>query len=279
MVFRPARCNVLNDVGSNELILASDFPATGRTVPGFTDFVAKLRPNRQVWETAPPPAGTENGLHAADYTDAWLADVKEGGLTVRAVLGYCVGSVFAAPLAARITEWQDEPPVVILFDPERPDGTLIHRHYHELVAGLSSVLSAEEIQAAQEKGHRAREQHDELPPLAAELSSLFADVGEVGFTRVGLDATRRGELVSTFRGFLHYLVVAAEIDPVPVWRGATAVSSVSPLNGLNVITDEERATIVAREIRFALEHGDLLRDDDVVRQVADALHGTPTSAR
>ncbi|RMI38650.1 hypothetical protein EBN88_16500 [Streptomyces triticirhizae] len=270
---------MLNDVGSNELILASDFPATGRTIPGFADLVAKLRPHRQVWETAPPPAGTETGLHATDYVDAWLADVRESGLRVTAVLGYCVGGVFAAPLAEHIASWQDEPPAVILFDPERPDGALIHRHYHELVAGLSSVLSTDEIQAAQERGRKAREQHDDLPALAAELSSLFADVGEVGFTRVGLDPARRGELVATFRGFVHYLVVAAEVDPVPVWRRATAVSSHSPLNGLNVLGAEERDTIVARDIRFALDHGDLLRDDDVVRHVADALDGTPTGAR
>jgi hypothetical protein len=267
----PTWCNVLNSGDSNELVLASDFPATGRTVPGFTDFVEKWRPTRTVWETAPPPPGTETGMSAADYVSRWLIDVRESGMVVRAVLGYCVGSVFAAPLAEQIAEWQAEPPVVVVFDPERPDRTLLHRHYHELIAGLSSVLTAEEIRSAQEAGALARDKYQELPLLAAELSDLFRETGGVGFARAGLDELRREELVSTFRSFLHYLVVAGEIDPVPLWSTATAISSISPLNGLNVISAQERETIVAQDIRFDLEHGELLRNRDVVRTVLEKI--------
>jgi hypothetical protein len=263
--------NVLHEGTSGDLVLASDFPATGRTVPGFSDLVAKLLPASSVWETAPPPAGSEEGMSAADYTGRWLADLKEIGRPVRAVLGYCVGSVFAAPIAEQLAQWQPEPPAVVVIDPERPDGALIHRHYHELIAGLSVVLTPQEVTDAQEAGRRVRESAIDLASLARALSDLFRDAGDIGFARAGLDEVRRAELVGTFRGFLHYLVVAGEIDPVPVWSTATAISSVSPQNGLNVLSPREREEIVGREVRFDLEHAQLLCDPEVVALVSELI--------
>src|SRR4051812_5598822 len=90
---KPVSWNVLNDGGTHDLILASDFPATGRSIGGFADLAAAMGANWWMWETSPPPLGAEQGMTGGDYTDRWLADISELGRPVRGVLGFCVGSV------------------------------------------------------------------------------------------------------------------------------------------------------------------------------------------
>ncbi|MFB7945425.1 hypothetical protein ACFC6L_10925 [Kitasatospora phosalacinea] len=261
--------NVLSGNGNPATILASDFPATGRTVAGFGDLVARLGTTADAWETAPPSTGSEAAMSGADYLARWLPDTTGG--PVRTVLGFCVGSVFAAGLAAEIARHQDEPPRLVLFDPERPDPDLLHRHYHELIGGLAPLLSAPEVDEARQAGKRARHEHDGMRPLAAALCGLFREYGEPAFRRTGLDAERGAEVVATFASFLGYLVAAADLDPRPQWAGATALSSATPHSGLNPLPPEERAGLVAREISFDLPHTELLRDEEVARTVARLL--------
>jgi hypothetical protein len=263
--------NVLSSRDSTSLIIASDFPATGRTVAGFGDLVAAGALDGTVWETAPPPAGTEVGMTGGDYVERWLTGLEAERRPIRAVLGFCVGAVFAATLAERIAERQGQPPVVLMFDPERPDVDLLSRHYRELIGGLSAVLSAEEIDIARRAGEQARHDHDTMPEAAAALCKLFAEFGGPAFERTGLDAVRSGELVATFTSFLFYLVAAGDLDPTAVWARATAINSASELNGLNAVPADRRDRLVAREIRADLPHTELLRDAGVARTVRELL--------
>jgi|tagenome__1003787_1003787.scaffolds.fasta_scaffold20952623_2 hypothetical protein len=271
----PTSYNVLRDADSDELILASDFSATnGRTVGGFGDLVPQLTTGRPIWETAPPPAETDAGMSAADHVERWTADIRTNGRRVHAILGYCVGSVFAAGIAEKVAEWQDAAPRVILFDPERPHAALLHRHYGDAVSAMEKLLSSEERAKARGAGQDALEHEATggggLPELAATLTGLVAEFGDLAFARAGLDASRRSQLLTTFRSFLFYLVSASAIDASRVWKRATAISSLSPLNGLNVLPPQARAGTVAEEIRFHLPHADLLRDASVA-QVVDGL--------
>lgn len=276
MLRAPQSHNVVVAGDSSRLIVAADFPATGRTVAGFTDlFTSAAAPptHDTVWETAPPPTGTEAAMSGADQVDRWLRDLPVGDRPVRAVAGFCVGAVYAAAIAERLRRRQGELPVVVLFDPERPDPDLLLRHYTAVIDALAAVLSTAERQAALAAGGQARDYNDGMEKVAAALSGLFLEHGAPALARTGLDRHRQEELRGTFAAFLAYLVAAAELDPAPVWRRATALSSNTPHSGLNPLPPDARAAAVATELRFAVPHTELLRDAEVVRTCHELLAG------
>jgi hypothetical protein len=269
----PAAHNVLRTGTSSDLVISADFPATGRTVASFSALFAgpdAPLPAATVWETAPPPVGGEVGMSGADHVDRWLGDIADPD-RVRAVVGFCVGAVYAAALAERLGPAGRVP--LVLFDPERPDPDLLLRHYNGVVEGLAAFCSADEQAAALDAGRRARREHEDMAKLAAVLGELFAEHGAPPLRRTGLDERRREELAGTFSAFIGYLVAAAELDPVPAWRRATAVSSSTLHSGLNPLRPADRATLVARELRFGIPHTDLLRDREVARACRDLLRG------
>jgi hypothetical protein len=263
--------NVLHDGSAAELVLASDFPATGRSIGGFADLIATMATNHSTWETNPPPLGDEIGMTGDDYTKRWFADLPCPDRPVRAVLGFCVGSVFAASIAERVADATGDRPPVIVFDPERPDADLLRRHYREVIAGLSGMLSPDERAEALRAAERTRETDGDLSSLAATLAGLLHDFGGPAFRRGGLDVIRTAELVGTFAAFLTYLAAADDIDSRAVWADAVAISSNTENNGMNGIAPADRAALVRREIPFDVPHGELLRDARVARTVADLL--------
>lgn len=247
---------------SSGLILACDFTATGRTVAGFADLARAVRPAESVWETAPPPtaAASPSGVDCVEF---WLEDLHRSTAPVNTVLGFCVGSVFAAELATRVAEVRGQAPKVIVFDPERPDADLLHRHYREAVESLAGTLSRDELTAAQDAGQAAHRDLTELADLGAELPRLLGEHCGPAFARIGLDTRRIAELTAVFSRFLAYLVAAAQLDPRRVWARSTALSSATAHSGLNPLPAAERAAAVAAELRFDVPHTDLLRNPRV----------------
>ena len=221
----PRAHNVIRP-GTGHLVLTADFPATGRTVAGFGDLFRDSGTAAEVWETAPPVTGTEAGMTGEDQLARWLADL--GDLPVTAVLGFCVGAVYAAGLAERIERLQGRAVPVVVLDPERPDLDLLHRHYEGLVDGIASVCSPDELADLREDGRAARAAAGDMATLAAALTGLALEHGGPALRRTGLDERRCAELIGTFRAFLGYLVAAADLDPRPVWSRATALSSATP---------------------------------------------------
>ncbi|POM24530.1 hypothetical protein BTM25_31590 [Actinomadura rubteroloni] len=265
---QPAAYNVLRSSASADLILASDFSATtGRTVGSFSDLIPKVSTSCAVWETRPPAPGDRT---AEDHLDRWAADVRASGLTVRRVLGYCVGSVFAAGLAERVAAWQ-EAPGLIVFDPEVPHPALLHRHFQDAVGALAGFMTAAQVETARREGDAALRDIDGMPELAATLSGLVVAHGEPALAAIGLAPDRAAELLGGFGAFLSYLVSAAELDPARGWATATAITSATEHNGLNTLPDAVRAGTVAREVRFDLPHAELLRDAGVVAAINDLL--------
>ena len=270
----PKAFNLIGAGDRAGLILTSDFPATGRTVAGFSDLFAGLGRAEAVWETAPPLPGRETGMTGRDHVGRWLADVTAAGLPVRAVLGFCVGAVYAAELAEELGAAQGAPVPLIVFDPERPDPELLRRHYDGVIGGLSQVLSPGELAASESAaGDALRESGDSMPKLADAFVRLLAEHGGPALRRSGLDQRRTGELLDTFSSFLAYLAAAADLDPRPAWGRAAAVSSGTAHSGLNPLPAEARAAAVATELGFPVQHTDLLRDPDVVRAVGSLLDG------
>ena len=253
----------------NGVVLAVDYPFTGRPEAGFTELVGRLAPDRAVWECVPPQ---ETGLTAEDYLDRWLADVRASGHPVHAVLGFCAGSVYATALADRIAaERGGDGPRLVLFDPEAPNAITVYWQFHKVIDGLGVVLTPEEVGQAQAEGQRISQETEDLGLLGERLLKIFRHAADVAFDRAGLDAVRREDFSVTVTAFMAYLIAAAGIDATAGWRRATAISSRTATNGLNLVPEQQRPGMVAREVRFDIEHADLLRDDAVVRVVAELL--------
>ncbi|TDC67109.1 hypothetical protein E1258_01000 [Micromonospora sp. KC207] len=253
-----------------EVVLAVDFFATGRPEAGFTDLAPRLTSGHAIWETVPPPVGTEADMSGTDYARWWLADVEEHRPVVRACFGYCAGSNYAVTLAERIAQWQERPRVV-LFDPEAVTPLGMYGQFHKVIGNMSTVLSAEEIATAQKLGWEAQRRQSDLRLLGQELKGVFRSEAGPAFDRLGIDDTRKDEFAATFGSFLAFLAAAVQIEPAPVWTAATAISSASPNNGLNLVAEADRAGLVADEVRFDLVHADLLRDTGVAKAVDELL--------
>ncbi|WP_329537858.1 hypothetical protein OG568_57180 (plasmid) [Streptomyces sp. NBC_01450] len=267
---------VLADSGdSGAVVLAVDFDTTGRPEARFSDLVANLTTDLTIWESIPPAVEAAAEWSGKEYIDHWARKVAQERPEVRAVMGYCAGSVFAATLAERIAELQGSEPLLLLFDPEITVAQTLLWQFQKIVGFMSSVLPAEDIEAARDAGRRCYEQTPQVGPLKQGLTRLVREVGEPAFTRAGLDHTRREELFDAFGSFMGYLAAAGDLDPFERWRSATAISSSSPASGLNGIRAAgvgADQVSVGRELTFDVEHATMLADKEIAATVSDLLH-------
>ncbi|WRZ87660.1 hypothetical protein OHB54_45970 [Streptomyces sp. NBC_01007] len=267
--------NILSQGENGELVIAVDFPASGRLQADFDELANRLPGGHAFWRTAASPTGLLSGISGDEYIKPWLDEVKASGKTVRGVLGYCVGSVYAALLAERIAEIQDEAPALILFDPELTHPDTVYWQFYMVVESLKQILSPEEAEQLREAGRAALEEAASIKELAEILGGRFHDAVAIACDRIGLGEEFVEELEEMFGAFLTYLSVAEQIDPLPVWARATALCSSAADNGLNRVRNKILHTqdkLVAEEVVFAgVEHADLLRTDDVAKATTELL--------
>jgi len=268
----PTANNVLHQGSSGRLVLAADYSAPGRLTATFTDLVSRLGSAHTVWETAPPPFGTESSMSGEDHVRRWLEDVRDAAMPVHAILGFCAGAVFAAALAERVEQWQGTRPTLVLFDPESPSRDVLHLQYHKMVNGsLASVLSPTELAEAQRAGWEAKAQDSGLLEMAVALGKHFTEYGGPALERTRLEHGRSEQFLDIFSSSMCYLAASTDFDATRTWATATSISSNTAERGLNRLDEEQRAASVAHEIRFDISHTDLLRTDEVARSVAELI--------
>jgi hypothetical protein len=261
--------------GQGGLILAVDFDTTGRPEARFSDLVANLAPGYEVRETLPPSAGTADAASGEGYVAHWAREIERDKPRVRALLGFCAGSVYAAALAERITAWQEAAPRLILFDPELIRPQSLMWQFHKVVGFMAGVISDAEIAEARAAGQRVYDETTEVAALKDGLMRLVREIGDPAFARAGLDKPRREELLGVFDAFMSYLAAASDIDPGEAWRSAVAYSSASPLSGLNGMRSAGLTSpgeaLVGEEIRIETEHATMLADKNLAIAVSELL--------
>ncbi|GAA2947561.1 hypothetical protein GCM10010518_38030 [Kitasatospora cinereorecta] len=244
----------------SDLVLAVDFATTGRPDSSFSDLVPHLDPRLTVWETRQPDTG--DGMSAQDYIERWAREVEAGGRTVRAVLGYCAGSVFAGELAARLAGRQAEPVPFVMFDPEVPTPAALDRDFAAMIGQFASVLSADEVTAARQAAAAALLTAPDFAALGDEFVRIFREQAGTAFAREELDTDLLEEFAAVFRSFVSYLDAARGIDPTAAWRTATAVNSRQPTEG---------ALLAARAVGIPVDHADILRSSLTAEAVTGIL--------
>ncbi|MFF8914663.1 hypothetical protein ACF08M_15400 [Streptomyces sp. NPDC015032] len=125
---------------TDDVVLVVDFDATGRNEARFSDLMGNLKIPVTCWETVPQTLFTGSPPAVDGFVDGWTEEVRSSGRRVTAVMGFCVGGVYAAALADRAREWQKECPMVILFDPEKASGITLYWQFHKVIGTMDLVL-------------------------------------------------------------------------------------------------------------------------------------------
>jgi hypothetical protein len=260
-----ASWDVIFGADSSQTILSVDFPACGRRQAGFAELAPKTGPGYRYLQTKPPDTRPCQKFSGAAYIHPWVESVRRDQRPVRAVLGYAVGTVYAAAIAEELSRWQ-EPPTIILFDPQLASIELLECELRREINSTSSILSRDEIERAGRVADEiAQSDADGVANVAAEMVENYLEVITIAFERAGLGGAYDNKSTAPFESYISWISVAAKIDPSLAWSRSTSIVS-SDYIGLPV--GEGRA---GRSIPFDVGHADLLRSDSVARTVADLL--------
>src|ERR1035441_5997783 len=88
--------DVISGANSTQVVLSVDFPASRRSGAGFPDLASRIGPGFRFLQTRPPAARSCQRLSGDAYVGPWVSDIAPGQRQVVAVLGYRIGSVYAA---------------------------------------------------------------------------------------------------------------------------------------------------------------------------------------
>jgi len=261
---------------TNSVAIAVDYPMTGRGEAGFAEFAPLLGEELGVWETSPAVLAGPGPVTGAEYVDSWLRDLREAGTPVRAIFSFCAGAGYVAALDRGIRTWQEQPPQLILFDPELPVALTLHWQFRRVLARFAMFLSEAELQAVTDDADRAYQRNPEdIAALHTEIDRIYYEFGAVCIERAGLDPRHGAELLAAFDSFARYLVGGAQVQgaagPGAITDRIIAISSNTPTNGLNLVPEEQRAALVGKEIRLDIPHPQLLAHPDVARTVNQLL--------
>ncbi|WP_406207834.1 hypothetical protein OH807_35595 [Kitasatospora sp. NBC_01560] len=273
---KPEAFNVLRTSDSGELIIVADYAATGRQAANFHDLAKLLETGHTIWETAPAPWGQETGMTGGDQADRWLHGIRDSGLTVRALLGFCGGGVYAGVLAERIAEWQERPRLV-LFDPGFAESAMLTEHVDGFYRRLAKAFTEEQLAAGHRRVAAEAAAATGAVDLAGRLGRLFHEELRPAIVRAGWSERAAEESAGLVTGYLHWLAGAVDLDPRPGWARAAVLNSSDPEIGLHIIPEPERSAMFGEARFFDVVHADLLRTTDVAKHT-DALLSRPAAS-
>jgi hypothetical protein len=243
------------------IALAVDFDSTARPEAGFPRLAALLEPPAELWLTVQPPAADTALVTVEDYLRWWRG--RPAG-RVDAVLGYCVGCVFAPALADAIAVDQGRRPAVLLVDPELVVTDSLHRELTKAVATLTTLSQTERAGSVAES-RTICDSGGDVDATTTSLIKLYEVAASTAFGRLGLDEDTTDEIVSMFRSYLSYLAAAWRLAPEEGWHRAVAFTSAESSPG---------APSALRERRFPVGTERMLDNPAVavaVRQFLDSL--------
>lgn len=270
--------SVISEVGSNRVILGIDFPAAGRAEGSLADLAARIGPGYGFLQVVPPRVSPDQRISVGEYTQHWLGEAQRSGWQVAAVIGYCLGSVYAAPIAESISGWQDPPPQIILFDPLYADLKLLALEANKIVGQFGPLLSQDEVAlAAKRIGELTGQGSGESAGVAdatVALVDFFREIGAAAFGRLGLNESRQHEMLQLFESYMSWIAVAAQINPIQSWMRSTAVMSLDYVRQADGEADEQMwSSLFGQQATLDVGHGDLLRSEAAAETVLGHMRG------
>lgn len=261
---------VISGADSGRVVLGVDFPTTPRRA-GFTELSAMIGPHYCFLQTRPPAIRVVQSSRGESYVGRWVEGIRRESHQVQAVLGFCVGSLYAAAIAADIARRQPMPKV-ILFNPQFASAKYLAFEFLREIDAISSLLSDQEIARTRKAADEISDpQACGLADAAAEMTEIYRELTSLAFERVGIGTGYDARFITPVCSYISWLSAAGKIDPSSVWQHSTAIVS-SDYAGLapgNRVRTGHGA--IGKQIRFDVAHDDLLRSDSVARAVAGLL--------
>jgi dienelactone hydrolase len=254
----PAGWTRVSDGPARDLVLAVDFDVTGRREATFRDLARLLPADIDLWQTASPPRRSSAQHGAEEYLTWWQELPRPGGASVRAVLGYCAGSMFAAALADHIQARHGRRPAVVLFNPGEPSAETVSRDVSDMImsmAGLDERQRAALLRGAEEVRTSRRA---DFTLLSKDFAALYRDACAAALRRFDIDPAEGEELPQLFESYLDYLVAARQVPRTAAWNSALALNS----------RDHHGARFTGTELTFDTGRAELLRTPDVAAATA-----------
>lgn len=267
--------DVISDVNSNKIILSVDFRAAWRSEASFPELASRVGAEYRFLQTAPPNTCPDKRPAVDAYIQNWVQEAQQGGWQVAAVLGYCVGSVYAAAIAEGISQWQPAPKIV-LFDPLLPAIRFIALEMYRVIGyfASASLLSSDEVERAKERtAELIGSEPGDIVDFAAALVGLYREIGSIAFGKLGLRAARSNEMIQIFESFMSWMSVADQIDPTDAWKRSTAIISADYL----LLSKHELSAglasndLIGQTIPVDVPHNDLLRSDSAAKVLLEQV--------
>lgn len=258
----------------DQLVLSVDFPDVKRHDADFVELARRIGAGYRFLRTKPPYVSPGQRFSGAAYVGPWIEDIQQDRGPVLAVLGYCVGSVYAAAITAAISRWQQEPKV-ILFDPQFASVALLGREFHREINAISAFLSDREIEQIRSSVATITESATDVADVAdvaAEMVEAYWEISSPAYERVGLGDARGNQVISSFESWMSWISVADQINPGRTWKRSTAIisSDYVELPNRKSLVDGSSG-LIGQRIPFNVGHANLLRSDCVAEAVLNLL--------
>jgi hypothetical protein len=247
--------------GDGPAVLAVDFDGSGRREATFRDLVKLFPDELDVWHAVPPDDGHLPGLPPEHYIDWWRGLPGGPETAVRAILGYCAGSVYASALADALESDRADRPTVVLFNPGVPTVATLDRDFTGIVDGLT-VLDDAERSALRARARRARESsRDDFTAVSGEYVASYLEASATAFERYGISPDVGEQLTRLFRAYVNYLATARAVEVRPGWAASVALRA----------REQTGSGFGPDETVFDLSRADLLRDQQVASRTLELL--------
>ena len=264
--------DVIFNAGSAQTVLGIDFSGSKRHEASFTELAARMGAGYRFLQARPVAIRPGQWPSSDEYIVSWVAGAMQDGSPMRAVLGHCIGSAYAAVVAERISQWQPEPDI-ILFDPQFASMKLLGHELHKEISAISSLMSDDEIERAKKITNEISDLNPwDIARIAAFAVERYLEVITPAFERVGLGDARGDELYEYFVSYMACLSMAAELDPSRALKKSIVIMSrdYARLPG-RMLLDDYVGNLAPRLIVCNVSHADLLRSDSVAKEVLDLL--------
>jgi hypothetical protein len=143
--------DIITNPSASHVILGIDFPAAGRAEASYAELMTKIGSGwseYSVAQTVPPGFRLDQRPTGDSYIQHWMQGVQQGQWQVTAVLGYCVGSVYAAAIAEDVSRLQHTAPKLILFDPQLSSIGSLTLEMYKIISTLEPLISKDDAEHA-----------------------------------------------------------------------------------------------------------------------------------
>lgn len=265
--------DVIFNGGSEQTVLGIDFSGRRHREASFIELASRIGPEYRFLQARPVAVRPgQQQPSSYEYVVSWVEGARQDGNPMRAVLGRCVGGIYAAVVAEYISQWQLEPDI-ILFDPQFANTKFLGHELHKEISASSSLMSDDELKRARKIASEITYLNPwDMVQIAAHALESYLQIITPAFERAGLGDARENNMNGYFVSYMRWLSAAAELDSSRVMKKSIVIMSrdYAELPG-RMLFDDNADSLAGRCIVCDVSHSDLLRSDSAAKAVIDVL--------